>query len=198
MKNVFTLILIGALSFVTKAQVVPTIHVSGRYILGPCDDTLILKGVNYAPYNWGWTSSQLRLNQIVLSGANCVRMPWYVVTPDGAVPQAVYNNLVLLDSALSKCVQYKMIPIIELHDQTCANSPANLITTSNWFVQPAVKVLINKYKHSIILNIANEALWVAWTSNTLTAQSSFSNTYNTIINTIRSNSITVQIMIDGP
>lgn len=190
----FTLLL----TFRLNSQAPSNIHVSGKHILGPCGDTLILKGVNYAPYNWGWTSTQLRLGQIALSGANCVRMPWYVTTPDGPTPQAVYNNLVLLDSALSKCIKYKMIPIIELHDQTCQNNPANLITTSNWFVQPAVKTLINKYKHSIILNIANEALWVAWAGNTLTAQSSFSNTYNTIVNTIRSNSITVPIMIDGP
>lgn len=197
-KILINLILLLALKLSCFAQTVTSIHVSGKYILGPCGDTLILKGVNYAPYNWGWTSSQLRLNQIALSGANCVRMPWYVTTPDGPTPQAVYDNLVLLDSALSKCVQYKMIPIIELHDQTCLNNPANLITTANWFVQPAVKVLINKYKHSIILNIANEALWVAWAGNTLTAQSSFSNTYNTIVNTIRSNSLTVPIMIDAP
>lgn len=197
-KIITTLIFVLVYTNSSIAQTLTSIHVSGKYILGPCGDTLILKGVNYAPYNWGWTSSQLRLNQIALSGANCVRMPWYVTTPDGPTPQAVYNNLVLLDSALSKCVQYKMIPIIELHDQTCLNNPSNLITTANWFVQPAVKVLINKYKHSIILNVANEALWVAWAGNTLTAQSSFSNTYNTIVSTIRSNSITVPIMIDAP
>jgi len=172
--------------------------VSGRHILGPCNDTLILKGVNYAPYNWGWSNTQLRLNQIVLSGANCVRMPWYVTTPDGPTPQATYNNLVFLDSALSKCVQYKMIPIVELHDQTCLNNPANLITLANWFILPAVKNLINKYKHSIIINIANEALWVSWASNPTAAQVTFTNTYSTIVNTIRTNSITVPVMIDGP
>jgi mannan endo-1,4-beta-mannosidase len=181
----------------TFSQTFTTIHVSGRYILGPCNDTLILKGVNYAPYNWGWSPSQLRINQVALSGANCVRLPWYVTTPDGPTPQATYNNLVNLDSALSKCVQNKMIPIIELHDLTCVNNATALVTLSNFFVQPAVKTLINKYKHSIILNIANEALFVSWASNPTTAQTTFSNTYSSIVNTIRSNSITVPIMIDG-
>ncbi len=179
------------------SQTVTTIHVSGRYILGPCNDTLILKGVNYAPYNWGWSPTQLRINQVALSGANCVRLPWYVTTPDGPTPQATYNNLVNLDSALSKCVQNKMIPIVELHDLTCVNNATALVTLSNFFVQPAVKTLINKYKHSIVLNIANEALFVSWASNPTTAQTTFSNTYSTIVNTIRSNSITVPIMIDG-
>ncbi|MBP9069147.1 MAG: cellulase family glycosylhydrolase [Bacteroidia bacterium] len=179
------------------SQTVTTIHVSGRYILGPCNDTLILKGVNYAPYNWGWSPTQLRINQVALSGANCVRLPWYVTTPDGPTPQATYNNLVNLDSALSKCVQNKMIPIVELHDLTCVNNATALVTLSNFFVQPAVKTLINKYKHSIILNIANEALFVSWAGNPTAAQTTFSNTYSSIVNTIRSNSITVPIMIDG-
>lgn len=199
MKKNYWLNLLITLFFYSNFQAqTSNIHVSGKHILGPCNDTLILKGVNYAPYNWGWSNTQLRLNQIVLSGANCVRMPWYVNTPDGPTPQATYNNLVYLDSALSKCIQYKMIPIIELHDQTCLNNPTNLITLANWFVLPAVKILINKYKHSIILNIANEALWVGWASNPTAAQVTFTSTYNTIVNTIRTNSITVPIMIDGP
>lgn len=193
--------LVVALSLIFNcvvSQTVTTIHVSGRYILGPCNDTLILKGVNYAPYNWGWSPTQLRINQIAQSGANCVRLPWYVTTPDGPTPQTTYNNLVNLDSALSKCVQNKMIPIIELHDLTCVNNATALVTLGNFFVQPAVKILINKYKHSIILNIANEALFVAWASNPTTAQNTFSNTYGAIVNTIRSNSITVPVLIDGP
>ncbi|MDZ4663958.1 MAG: cellulase family glycosylhydrolase [Bacteroidota bacterium] len=198
-KKLFALLII-ALLIITKSafsQTVTTIHVSGRYILGPCNDTLILKGVNYAPYNWGWSPTQLRINQVALSGANCVRIPWYVTTPDGPTPQVTYNNLVNLDSALSKCVQNKMIPIVELHDLTCVNNATALVTLSNFFVQPAVKILINKYKHSIILNIANEALFVSWAGNPTAAQTTFSNTYSSIVNTIRSNSITVPIMIDG-
>ncbi len=193
----FLNIVLFLLSQTLLSQTVTTIHVSGRYILGPCNDTLILKGVNYAPYNWGWSPTQLRINQVAQSGANCLRLPWYVTTPDGPTPQAVYNNLVNLDSALSKCVQNKMIPIIELHDLTCVNNATALTTLANFFVQPAVKILINKYKHSIILNIANEPLFVSWASNPTAAQSTFSNTYGNIVNTIRSNSITVPIMIDG-
>lgn len=197
-KLVFAVLLIFCATSNLLAQAGVTIHVSGKYILGPCNDTLILKGVDYAPYNWGWSPTQLNINQIALTGANCVRMPWYVNTPDGPTPQATYNNLVFLDSALSKCVQKKMIPILTLQDLTCASSTSSLITLANWYVTPTVKALINKYKHSIIINIANEALWVAWASNTITAQTSYTNTYISIVNTIRSNSITVPIMIDAP
>lgn len=182
-----------------NSQVYTNIHTSGKTILGPCNDTLILKGVNYSPYNWGWqtSSAQLKLSQIALTGANCVRLVWYQ-TGEAGTPSTTYANTVLLDSAISKCVQAKMIPILELHDATCNNNPTTLINVSNWFIQPAIKTLINKYKHSIIINIANESLYVGWDSNPTTAQVTFSNTYSTILNTIRTHSITVPVMIDGP
>lgn len=180
------------------AQNPVSIHVAGRYVLGPCGDTLILRGVNYAPYNWGWNSGQLQINQIAQSGANVVRIAWYDVTPDGPVPNATYDNTVLLDSVLSKCIQADMIPIIELHDQTCQNSPANLIALANWFLQPFILNLISQYQHSIILNIANEALYVNWAGNPTTAQNTFVSTYTTIVNNLRNAGISVPIMIDGP
>ncbi len=184
-------------SFNVVAQPGVTIHASGRHILGPCGDTLILRGVNYAPFNWGWSPTQLRINQIALSGANAVRLVWYK-NPTGTTPISTYGNLTNLDSALSKCIQYKLIPIIDLHDQTCQNNPAALINMAGWYTQPAVLALINKYKHSLIINIANEALYVNWTGNAAAAQTTFVNTYTTIVNTMRSAGITTPLMIDAP
>ena len=163
------------------------IHTSGKYILGPCNDTLILKGVNYAPYNYGYSPNQLNLNQIGLSKANCVRMPWYLNA--GTTPNVVYTNLVKLDSALSKCIQQKMIAIVDLHDQTCQNNPSNVSTLAQWWVQPAILTLINKYKHSFILNIVNEALYVDWASSPTTALTTFTQTYAGIISNLRTNGI---------
>jgi mannan endo-1,4-beta-mannosidase len=179
------------------AQLGETISISGKHILGPCGDTLILRGVNYAPYNWGWSPTQLNINQIGLSGANAVRLVWYK-NPTGATPISTYGNLTNLDSALSKCVQQNMIPILTLHDQTCQNSPSALVTLATWYTQPSVVALINKYKHSLIINIANEALYVNWTGNPTSAQTSFTNTYTTIVNNLRSAGIVVPLMIDGP
>jgi mannan endo-1,4-beta-mannosidase len=175
-----------------------TISVDGTQLRGPCGDTLLLKGVNYAPYNWGWSPGQLNIGQIALTGANCIRLPWYVSTPDGPTPQATYNNLALLDSTLSKCIQNNIIPILELHDETCQNDPAALIALANWYVRPAVRALINQYRHSLVINIANEPLFVDWAGNPAAAQTVFVNTYTTILTTLRGNGITVPVMIDGP
>lgn len=176
----------------------PTIHVSGRYIIGPCGDTLLLKGVNYAPYNWGWSPNESRIAEIATTGANCVRLPWYVNTPDGTTPQATYNDLSKLDDILALCIGHDMIPMLELHDLTCANDPAALITLADWYVQPGVLALINTYHQDLIINVANEALFVGFTGDPTTAQATFANTYTTIITNLRNAGITVPIMIDGP
>ena len=60
------------------AQAYPHLQVSGRFLKSPCGDTIILRGINYAPYNWGYTLADERMNQIVQTGANAVRIAWYV------------------------------------------------------------------------------------------------------------------------
>jgi mannan endo-1,4-beta-mannosidase len=171
------------------------IHTSGKYILGPCNDTLALKGVNYAPYNWGYTLSDLKMDQVAQSGANAVRIPWYQNNPGAAV----YANYVALDSAISKCIQQDMIPILELHDFTCGNNSTNLIAGAAWWTNSGVLPVLQKYKHSLIVNIANEALQVNWASNPTAALASYRTTYETIITNLRNTpGFDFPLMIDAP
>ncbi|MBK9450449.1 MAG: cellulase family glycosylhydrolase [Bacteroidetes bacterium] len=190
----FTLVMAAS---TLQAQLGTTISVNGNLILGPCGDTLLLRGVNYAPFNWGWSPNQLFMDEIAQSGSNCVRLPWYR-TPAQGTPQTTYSDLANLDSALSKCIQYQLIPILELHDLTCQNDTTALVATSNWYLEPALLALIDKYKHSIILNVANEALYVNWTGNPAASQATFVRTYSEIVTNFRNAGITVPIMIDGP
>lgn len=179
------------------AQISDHIYVSGRNILGPCGDTLLLKGVNYAPYNWGGDPSELRIDQIGRTNANAVRLVWYKDHPDPDV-NANYDNLELLDSALSKCIQEDLVPILELHDLTCGNDSAALIALSSWYLSPGILALIDKYNHSLIINIANEALHVSWTGDVAAAKTKFINTYTHIVSALRAADIAIPIMIDGP
>ena len=173
------------------------ISVSGKNLIGPCGDTLLLKGINYAPYNWGWSPNQLRINELAKTKANCIRLVWYK-TGETGTPNATYANLVLLDSTLARCVRFGLIPIVVLHDQTCQNSPAALTSLSSWFTQSSVLQLIIKYQHSLILNLANEALYVNWTGNPVASKAIFQNTYAGIIANLRAAGIHVPLMIDGP
>ncbi len=177
------------------AQTPGRIHTSGKYILGPCGDTLHLKGINYAPYNWGYDVNEQRISEIAQSGANAVRLPWYWSNPGADV----YYNYVALDSIISKCIQFDLIPILELHDFTCENNPSDLITGSGWWTNASVFPILQKYRHSIIVNIANEALYVNWTGNQAAALTSYQNTYETIINNLRNvTGFDFPIMIDAP
>jgi mannan endo-1,4-beta-mannosidase len=177
-----------------NAQSQNYIHTSGKYILGPCNDTLALRGVNYAPYNWGYTLSDLKMDQVAMSGANAVRIPWY---QNNAAP--VYGNYVALDSAISKCIQQDMIPVLEIHDFTCGNNSTTLITGAAWWTSSNVLPILQKYKHSLIVNIANEALQVNWAGNPTTALASYKSTYETIITNLRNTAgFDFPLMIDAP
>jgi mannan endo-1,4-beta-mannosidase len=192
---VFCGLIVGVFSNFVMGQ--GHLRVMGKHLLGPCGDTLILKGLNYAPYNWGWSVDQLRINELAKTKANCVRLVWYKNGSSGT-PSNTYANFSLLDSALAQSVRNGLIPILELHDQTCQNSPASLISLANWFTQPAIIQLIQKYEHSLILNIANEVLYVNWTGNPTQAKVIFQNTYSTIVANLRASGIKIPIMIDGP
>ena len=50
------------------------IQVQGKNIIGPCGDTILLRGINYAPYNWGWSPDQLGISQLVKIKANCFHL----------------------------------------------------------------------------------------------------------------------------
>jgi mannan endo-1,4-beta-mannosidase len=187
--------LLTVVSISLQSQTSNFIHTSGKYILGPCNDTITIKGINYAPYNWGYTLSDLKIDQIAQTGANAVRIVWYWSNPGATV----YYNYVALDSAISKCIQHKMIAIVELHDFTCGNNPSSLTNGSGWWTNSSVFPILQKYKQSIIVNIANEALQVNWTSNPTTALATYKSTYQNIITNLRSTTgFDFPLMIDAP
>ena len=61
-----------------------------------------------------------------------------------------------LETIIQKVIEYKMVPIVELHDATCKRDPLLLLSSANWFKNNMW--LFNKYKKYIILNLSNE--WV--------------------------------------
>ncbi len=170
-----------------------TIHTSGGMILGVCGDTVTLRGINYAPYDWGYDNTQLLLNQVAQTGANAVRMTWYDNT--GGAP---YYTDAWLDTAIATCIANKMIPIIELHDLTCDGNAADVDTLVNWYTTPTRLAMFSKYQSSLIIDIANEEGYVNWSGNIPLAQLAYEVAYDTAVNIMRRAGITVPIMIDAP
>jgi len=195
MKNLFYLILIIGVYACDKDLSLPkiidnpTITVNGKYIIAPCGDTIIPKGVNYAVYNWGWDTLENLFPEIAKTGANTVRIVWYA-NSDGLA----YNNLAFLDSALSRCIQHKMIPILELHDQTCLDNKDAIIETCNWFTRSDVKPILIKHKKWLMLNPVNEAGKVLWNNND---EIRFRTMYETIINNLRYAGLDMPLVLDA-
>ena len=167
----------------------PTITVKGKHIIAPCGDTIVPKGVNYAVYGWGWNTSENLFPEIAKSGANCVRIVWY---KNNSAP--AYSNLTLLDSALSRCIQQKMIPMLELHDVTCNNDTTAIINTANWFTQTNVKTILLKYQKWLMLNPVNEAGYVMWNGNNETR---FRLMYQSIISNLRNAGLNMPLVLDA-
>jgi len=170
-----------------------TIHTSGGNILGVCGDTIVLRGINYAPFDWGYDNTQLLLDQVAQTGANAVRMSWY--DNSGGAP---YYTDDLLDTAIATCIRNKMIPIIELHDLTCDGNTPDVDTLINWYTTPTRVAMFNKYQSSLIIDIANEVGYVHWAGNESTGQQQYQQAYETAVTTLRTAGINVPLMIDAP
>lgn len=162
----------------------------------PCDVEFKIHGVNYAPYNWGYNSNELLLDEIALTGANAVRMAWYANNPD-IQTHSVYNSTKLAET-LDKCTAQGMLPVVELHDQTCQNNPQALISLADYYLQPDVKIVLQARQDKLVLNIANEVLHVLWATNTNSALSAYKNTYSAIIAKLRNGGYICPLMIDAP
>lgn len=67
-----------------------------------------------------WTTGRFRAaiswRRLSRPAANAVRIQWYVNYPQ---PDRPSYGLADLDSVLAKCATNRMIPILELHDDTC-------------------------------------------------------------------------------
>src|ERR1035438_7394897 len=176
MKKIYLIIYSLLTAAAVQSQPTSYIHTSGMYILGPCGDTLLLRGINYAPYNWGYDITSLEIAQIAPSGANIVRLDWYWNNPD---PNAVvYHNYAALDNAINQCIQNKMIAIVEIHDFTCSTDTAGVLNLNTWWTQASVFTnILQKYKESVIVNYANEALYYQFASNPAAALATYKNTY---------------------
>ena len=109
----------------------------GRYLKNGSGDTIILRGVNYALIDDGSislanpTQYQNKINQVVMTGANCIRLPWYTSGTHwrdlpssggtaGTVQGYVTNGH--LSNIIAYCHSKGLLVILELHDGTCSNN----------------------------------------------------------------------------
>lgn len=183
--------------------------VSGKYITKNGSD-IILRGINYPIIDDGninlasASSYQFYLNEASKTGANAIRLPWYLPGThwrDNQTPGTVqgYVNNGHLSNMLSYIESKNMIPILEIHNGTCGND-WNLFNNSiiPFWKSTQMISIIQAHQNNLIINLANEFGNARWTDNVATAMATFKTNYKNAITQLRNAGINVPIMIDSP
>lgn len=173
-----------------------TLYTSGADLCGLDGKKIILRGVN-SPLldDWNFPGKD-SLAEIAKTGANALRIQWYINYGSPDRPPYSLNDL---DSFLLRCATAGMIPILMLSDLTCA-SDAGLVNSKliPWWTSTSVVKVLQKHAKYIILNLANEVGFYRWAENQKTALTSYVAAYKTAIASIRRAGLTVPLMIDAP
>jgi mannan endo-1,4-beta-mannosidase len=128
-----------------------TFKVVGRDLTDPCGATVLLKGVNKMSV---WDEQDVYgsayFPEIAKTNSNCVRIVWRMTYSNGAP-----TVLSQLDSLIKNCIKNKMIPMVEMHDATCLWETLNDVV--DYWTSPGMVEIIQRYEHTLLVNIANEA-----------------------------------------
>jgi mannan endo-1,4-beta-mannosidase len=161
----------------TQAQTYPVFHVVGRHLYDYCGEKVILRGVAN-PNIWYDKDGSDQYPEIDLTGANVVRIVWDTTGSPADLEAAVFN-----------CIEYGMIPMVELHDAT--GDWSKLQRCVNYWIREDIVEVILLYEQYFLLNIANEC------GDYFVTNSAFRTGYASAISQIREVGIHVPLVIDG-
>lgn len=159
----------------SPAQTAASWYVQNGKIYDNCGEQVVLKGVNHITQYID--ESGAAMPEIAKTGANAVRLFWYVARGQGVVG---------MEPAIKAALANHMIPILDAHDSTCGWS---LDAIKNAWIAPTAVAMVKKYQSQVIVNIANEA--------NAPSLSTYLSTYTSIIQAMRSAGIHVPLMIDS-
>ncbi len=163
----------------TKEKRERTMSVKGRFLYTAAKEKVVLRGVNEMMiWSGDRTGENGLLEEIAKTGANSMRLVWNI---SGSTED--------LDLLIENCIKNKMIPIIELHDAT--GDWKKLPEVIAYWKKPEVKMIINKYKKWLLLNIANEV----GAGNT--PDSVFLSNYKSAITSLRNMGYQIPLIIDA-
>ena len=85
----------------------------------------VIKGMNN-PHAWFGQKAYDALDQISAVGCNTVRIVWQTGGNDQE-----------LERIINRCIELRMIPMVELHDVTGSPQKERLVAMAEWYSQPA-------------------------------------------------------------
>ncbi|WP_199728658.1 cellulase family glycosylhydrolase [Corallococcus sp. CA053C] len=172
-----------------------TLQVEGRHLRDPQGHRIILRGINL-PLLDDWTfPPDSKLADLEQTGANAVRIQWYIDYPQRNRPAYTSADL---DAFLTQCKSNRMIPILGLWDATCNSEPTVVNTRLiPWWTSDEVVSILNKHRQYLIINLANELGFYRWKVAPPAALDEFKDAYKTAITSIREK-LHMPVMIDAP
>lgn len=172
-----------------------TFLTSGSDIVDTKGNKVVLRGVNLPLLDDFDFPGGDKLADLETSGANCVRVQWYVSYPN---PRPHFG-LADLDDFLGRCKQLRILPILGLWDLTC-NGDVDLVNTKLvlWWTDPAVVAVLNAHEDYLIVNLANELGVFHWSDDATRALTAFRDAYINAVASVRAAGLKVPVMIDAP
>jgi mannan endo-1,4-beta-mannosidase len=155
------------------------LYVLGRDLFDRCGEKVVLRGINHMVI---WTDPEGKtFPEIAKTSANALRIVWTV--KDDLGPEA-------LDRVLTRALENRLLPIIELHDATGMLGEVPHVV--DFWVRPEVVQVLKRHEASLIVNIANEA------GASGTSAEAFVSTYALAIARLRQAGLLLPLMIDAP
>jgi mannan endo-1,4-beta-mannosidase len=172
-----------------------TFYTEGRHLHDPSGKQIVLRGINLPLLDdWDFPAGD-RLDDLEQTGANVIRIQWYIDYPGAGRPAYAPADL---DAFLGRCKTHHIIPILGLWDFTCDPDPSILNTQLiPWWTSDEVVTILNKHKQYLIINLANELGFYRWTADPSAALAEFKSCYKTALTSLREK-LHVPVMIDAP
>lgn len=129
---------------ISKEALCQNFSTDGARLIDANGNEFIIKGMNN-PHAWFGKKAYDALTAIERVGCNTVRIVWMTSREDAD-----------LEAIISRCIELKMIPMVELHDVTGNPSKDRLVDMARWYSEPSRVEMLRKYERYLLLNIANE------------------------------------------
>ena len=157
--------------------------ISGTHLVDANGKNFIMRGIS-VPLSW--FVSDVNSNIVNIrnkSNANCLRIVMNTTTSDAD-----------WQSCVNKCIANKMIPEVELHDQTCGTTSSGLAAMANWWVSKKSFLTNPNIARYILINIANE--WGDW-AMAKNSPASWRTAYINAVKILRRGGISTTLVIDA-
>jgi mannan endo-1,4-beta-mannosidase len=163
-------------------------RVNGTQLLDANGTNFIMKGINI-PLAWFISDVNNNIDNMKrITNANCFRIVMQLDTPD-----------VIWQTCVKKCIDNKIIPMVELHDVTGSNNVNDLQRMTNFWISKAAYLKRPDIARYILINVANE--WGDWAMSHPAADPSatvWRDAYSDAVKLLRQANITTTIVVDAP